>query len=49
MDYVWKGDMDHTGFNVGTIVALSEDHHFLFSAGQGFHGDELFSFYVAYL
>ena len=44
-----KGGTAHTGFNVGTIVDLSEDHHFLFSAGRDFHGDDLLSFYVAYL
>ena len=43
------GGTGHTGFNIGTIVDLSEDHHFLFSAGRDFHGDNLLSYYVAYL
>lgn len=39
---------DRTGFNVGAIINLSEDHHILFSVGRDFHGDNLFTFYTAY-
>lgn len=41
---------DRTGFNIGAIVNLTEEHHILFSAGRDFHGngDNLFSMYVAY-
>jgi hypothetical protein len=45
-----NGDEEHnrTGFNVGTIINLSEDHHILLSAGRDIVGDNRFSAYVAY-
>ena len=37
-----------TGFNLGAVIDLSENHHILFSAGRDFSGPNLFSFYLAY-
>jgi hypothetical protein len=37
------------GFNVGAIVNFTDEHHFIFSAGRGLHGENLFSAYAAYL
>jgi hypothetical protein len=37
-----------TGFNLGAIANLNDDHHLLFSAGRDFNGDNRFSAYVAY-
>lgn len=37
-----------TGFNVGAIVNITDDHHLLFSAGSDIHGDNRFSAYLAY-
>lgn len=37
-----------TGFNIGAIVNLTDDHHLLFSAGRDFRGDNRFSAYLAY-
>ncbi len=37
-----------TRFNIGSVVDLSEEHHFLLSAGRGFSGPNLFQYYVAY-
>jgi hypothetical protein len=37
-----------TGFNLGGILNLTENHHILFSAGRDFSGPNLFSSYVAY-
>jgi hypothetical protein len=34
------------GFNVGTIVNFSEEHHLLLSAGRDIHGDNNFSLYA---
>lgn len=39
---------NRTGFNVGSFINLSEDHHILLSAGRDFRGDNRFSAYVAY-
>jgi hypothetical protein len=36
------------GFNVGTIVNVTDDHHILFSAGSDINGDNRFSAYLAY-
>ena len=44
-----EGGPHRTGFNVGAIINFSEEHHFIFSAGRDFHGDNLFSTYAAYL
>jgi hypothetical protein len=37
-----------TGFNVGTIMNLTDDHHLLFSVGSDIKGDNRFSAYLAY-
>jgi hypothetical protein len=42
-----NGDYE-IGFNVGTIINLTDDHHILFSVGRDFHGDNNFSTYLAY-
>jgi hypothetical protein len=36
------------GFNVGTIVNVTDDHHVLFSAGSDINGDNRFQAYLAY-
>lgn len=36
------------GFNVGSTVNLSDDHHLLFSVGSDIKGDNRFSAYLAY-
>jgi hypothetical protein len=36
------------GFNIGAIINFTEEHHFMCSAGRDFHGENLFSAYVAY-
>lgn len=43
-----KGEGNRTGFSIGTIVNLTEDHHLLFSAGRDIHGQNRFSTYIAY-
>jgi hypothetical protein len=46
-----NGGLDSAGFNVGTIVDLTEAHHLAFSAGRGLlHAKDTneFSFYAAY-
>jgi len=42
------GGCDETGYNIGGIINLSEDHHILFSAGSDFAGDTRFSAYLGY-
>ena len=37
-----------TGFNVGAVIDLSEQHHLLFSVGRSIDGPINFQFYVAY-
>lgn len=37
------------GFNLGTIVDVTGNHHLLFSAGRDLHGNNLFSMYAGYL
>lgn len=39
---------NRTGFNVGSTINLSEDHHILLSAGRDIISDNRFSAYVAY-
>lgn len=39
---------DRTGYNIGGIFNLSEDHHILFSAGSDIAGDNRFSAYLGY-
>jgi hypothetical protein len=43
-----KGESDRTGFNVGTILNFTDEHHLLFSAGRDIHGQNRFSVYIAY-
>jgi hypothetical protein len=43
-----KGEGGRTGFNVGTIVNLTDEHHLLFSTGRDIHGQNRFSAYIAY-
>jgi hypothetical protein len=43
-----KGESDRTGFNIGTIINFSEEHHFLFSAGRDIHGPNNLTAYIAY-
>jgi hypothetical protein len=40
--------LSRTGFNVGAIVNVTEDHHLLFSVGTDIHGDNRLSAYLAY-
>ena len=39
---------DQTGYNIGGIINLTEEHHILFSAGSDIAGDNGFSAYIAY-
>ena len=43
-----KGEGGRTGFNVGTIVNFTGEHHLLFSTGRDIHGQNRFSAYIAY-
>ena len=43
-----KGEGGQTGFNVGTIVNFTDEHHLLFSAGRDIHGQNRFSIYIGY-
>jgi len=43
-----KGESDRTGFNIGTIINFSEEHHLLFSAGRDFHGPNNLTAYLAF-
>jgi hypothetical protein len=38
-----------TGYDLGALVNLSDEHHVIFSAGSDIHGQNLFRCYVAYL
>ncbi|MCE5263113.1 MAG: hypothetical protein LLG97_06225 [Deltaproteobacteria bacterium] len=40
---------EHTGYNVGAIFNLNEEHHILFSVGSDIAGDNRFSAYLGYL
>jgi hypothetical protein len=37
-----------SGFTVGAIVNVTDDHHLLFSVGSDIHGDNRVSAYAAY-
>jgi hypothetical protein len=37
-----------TGYNLGAIINVTDNHHFIISAGSDIHGPNLFSFYAAY-
>jgi hypothetical protein len=43
-----KGAGGQTGFNVGTIVNFTDEHHLLLSAGRDIHGQNRFSTYLGY-
>jgi hypothetical protein len=43
------GGNHQLGYNIGGLVNLNENHHLIFSAGTDIHGQNLFSYYVAYL
>jgi hypothetical protein len=43
-----RAEGDRTGFNVGTIVNFTDEHHLLLSAGRDIHGQNQFSTYIAY-
>ncbi len=43
-----RAEGGRTGFNVGTIVNLTDEHHLLLSAGRDIHGQNRFSAYIAY-
>jgi hypothetical protein len=45
-----QGEKSETGFNVGTVINVTEDHHILFSAGRDFTGTNknTLNMYVAY-
>lgn len=38
-----------TGFNIGAMINFTENHHFIFSGGTDIWGQNLFSYYAAYL
>jgi hypothetical protein len=42
------GGANDTGFNIGTVIDFSEQHHLLFSAGRSIDGPTEFQFYLAY-
>ena len=39
---------DATGYNLGALINLSEEHHLLLSAGSDLRGDTDLTFYLAY-
>jgi hypothetical protein len=43
-----RGEGGRTGFNLGTIVNFTDEHHLLFSMGRDIHGQNRFSAYIAY-
>ncbi len=43
-----KGESDETGFNVGGILNLSDEHHILFSAGRDIKGPTTLFAYLAF-
>jgi hypothetical protein len=44
----FEGGEESTGFQLGAIIKLTENHHLLFSAGRDFDGPNLFTAYLAY-
>jgi hypothetical protein len=42
------GGESHTGFNIGAIINITDNHHILMSAGRDIDGPNLFSSYIAY-
>ena len=43
-----KDESDRTGFNIGTIINISEDYHLLFSAGRDMHGPSNLTVYLGF-
>ncbi len=43
-----EGGEESTGFQLGAIINLTENHHILMSAGRDFDGPNLFTAYLAY-
>ena len=43
-----KGEGEETGFNIGGLLNLSEEHHILFSAGHDIRGPNAFLAYLAF-
>jgi hypothetical protein len=43
-----EGGESGTGFNVGGVINLTENHHLLLSAGRDFDGPNLFTAYLGY-
>jgi hypothetical protein len=43
-----RAEGNRTGFNIGTIVNFTDEHHLLFSAGRDIHGQNRFSTYIGY-
>lgn len=44
----YEGGEESTGFQVGAIINLTDNHHILVSAGRDFDGPNLFTAYLAY-
>ena len=42
------GGEGSTGFNIGAIINITDNHHILLSAGRDFDGPNRFSSYIAY-
>jgi Putative MetA-pathway of phenol degradation len=43
-----EGGESSTGFNVGAVINITENHHILLSAGRDFDGPNLFTSYIGY-
>jgi Putative MetA-pathway of phenol degradation len=43
-----EGGEASTGFNLGAVINITDNHHILLSAGRDFDGPNLFTGYVAY-
>jgi hypothetical protein len=43
-----RGEGGRTGFNVGSIVNFTDEHHLLLSIGRDIHGENRVSAYIAY-
>ncbi len=43
-----EGGEESTGFQLGAVINLTENHHILMSAGRDFDGPNLFTAYLAY-
>lgn len=45
-----KGEKSETGFNIGSVINVTDDHHILFSAGRDFRGTDKnkYTMYIGY-